>query len=201
MKNNTIIFASQNENKVKEVKEMLKDYNVVSLNDIGFNEEIDETGTTFYENALIKCNAIKSYLDKQDKSYIILADDSGLCVDSLNGEPGVYSARYAGTHGNNQANRDKILSNLIAKENRDAHFVCSMVLMDENGKVYSCEGKTFGRILEKECGDKTFCYDCIFFSNDLQKCFGECTSAEKDSVSHRGRAVEKIKEILKEICA
>ena len=197
MKNNVIIFASQNENKVKEVKEMLKEYDVRSLNDIGFNEDIEETGTTFYENALIKANAIKNYLNKIDENYFILADDSGLCVDSLNGEPGVYSARYAGIHGDDANIRAKLLEKLKDKTNRDAYFVCSMVLIDENGKIYNVEGKTFGRILKKETGNTKFCFDCLFFSNELNKCFGECLPSEKDSVSHRGKAVEQIKKLLK----
>lgn len=109
MENKTIVVASNNKHKIKEIKEILTQYNVIPMDEIGFNQEIEENGKTFAENALIKANTIHKYLKKNGKDYLVLADDSGLCVDSLNGEPGVYSARYAGEHGNDQANRNKLL--------------------------------------------------------------------------------------------
>ena len=125
------------------------------------------------------------------KDYIVLADDSGLCVDALNGEPGVYSARYAGGHGNNQANRDKLLSNLEGKD-RSAYFCCTIVVMYPDGTYKVFEGKTYGKITTEELGDKSFGYDCIFYSNDLNKTFGEASEEEKNSVSHRARALNQL---------
>ena len=197
MEKQTIIFASNNKHKILEVGEMLGDrYNVLSLNDIGFNQDIVEDGQTFEENAMIKCHAVQKFLADRAKDYFILADDSGLCVDALNGAPGVFSARYAGGHGNEQACRDKILDELKGKDDRSANFTCCMAMIDKNGNEYAVLGQTFGKILTKETGDISFCYDCLFYSTDLQKCFGLCTSEEKNFVSHRGRAVEKIKQIL-----
>ena len=123
---------------------------------------------------------------------MVLADDSGLCVDSLDGEPGIYSARYAGTHGNEQANRNKLIKNLEGKD-RSAYFNCTIVVMYPNGEYKVYEGKTYGKITEEEYGKKDFGYDCIFYSDDLNKTFGEATEQEKNSVSHRARALEKLK--------
>ena len=191
----TIVLASNNKHKIKEFKEMLPDYNVLSLNDIGYTEEIDETGTTFEENSLLKAKTIHDYLAKEHPDYIVIADDSGLCVDSLKGEPGIYSARYAGGHGNNEANRAKLQEKLKGKK-RDAYFNCTIVVYypDETHKVFV--GKTYGTITKDERGDKSFGYDCIFLSKDLNKTFGEATEEEKNSVSHRGRAIEQM---LKEL--
>ena len=94
----TIVLASNNKHKIKEFKYILKDYNILSLEDIGFNDEIEETGSTFEENALIKAKAVHDYLINNNKNYIVIADDSGLYINSLNGEPGIYSARYSGVH-------------------------------------------------------------------------------------------------------
>ena len=185
----TIVLASNNKHKIKEFKEILKDYNILSLNDIGYTEEIEETGETFEENSLIKAKTIHEFLKDKNPDYIVIADDSGLCVDSLNGEPGVYSARYAGEHGNNEANRAKLLDKLKGKD-RTAYFNCTIVVYypDETHKVFT--GKTYGTITEKEIGKTDFGYDCLFLSKDLNKTFGEATEEEKNKVSHRGRAIE-----------
>ncbi|MBR3163291.1 MAG: RdgB/HAM1 family non-canonical purine NTP pyrophosphatase [Clostridia bacterium] len=190
-----VVVASNNYHKIKEIKEILTEYTIVALKDIGFSDEIEETGTTFKENALIKANAIHTYLKKSGKEYLVLADDSGLCVDSLDGAPGVYSARYAGIHGNEQANRDKLLKELEGKD-RTAHFNCTIAIIYPNGDSRIFEGKTFGRITTEERGKKDFGYDCLFYSNDLKKTFGEATEKEKNSVSHRARALERIKKEL-----
>lgn len=190
-----IVLASNNEHKIKEFGEILVDYKVVSLNDIGYFEEIEENGETFEENALIKAETIHNYLKNKGLECIVIADDSGLCVDSLNGAPGVYSARYAGIHGDNQANRDKLQNELEGKD-RSAYFVCTIVVYYPNGNYKTFIGKTYGKIIEEERGKKDFGYDCIFYSNDLNKTFGEALEEEKNSVSHRGRAIA---EMLKEI--
>lgn len=196
MENKTIVVASNNKHKIKEIKELLTQYEVIPMGEVGFNQEIEENGKTFEENALIKAQTIHKYLKKSGKTYLVLADDSGLCVDSLNGEPGVYSARYSGIHGDEQANRDKLLKELDGKE-RAAYFCCTIAIIYPNGEQQIFEGKTFGRITTEEIGTNGFGYDCIFYSNDLKKTFGEATEQEKNSVSHRGRALEKIKKELK----
>ena len=187
----TIVIASNNNHKLKEFKKILTDYNIITLNDIGYFDDIEETGATFKENALIKAETIHNYLKSKGLDYIVVADDSGLCVDSLNGAPGVYSARYAGEHGDNKANRNKLQTELIGKK-RDAYFVCTIVIVYPSGEHKTFEGKTYGKITEEELGKKDFGYDCIFYSNDLNKTFGEASEDEKNSVSHRGRAIKEM---------
>lgn len=191
----TIVVASNNKHKIKEIKEILTGYNVLTLNDIGFHDEIIEDGKTFEENALIKARTIHNYLKSKNLNHIVLADDSGLCVDALNGAPGVYSARYAKEHSDDQANRDKLLKELEGKD-RTANFVCNIVLYYPNGEYKTFAGKTEGKITKEEIGNKSFGYDCIFYSNELNKTFGEAKDEEKNVVSHRGRA---LKEMLKKL--
>lgn len=191
----TIVVASNNKHKIKEIKEILTGYNVLTLNDIGFHDEIIEDGKTFEENALIKARTIHNYLKSKNLNHIVLADDSGLCVDALNGAPGVYSARYAKEHSDDQANRDKLLKELEGKD-RTANFVCNIVLYYPNGEYKTFVGKTEGKITKEEIGNKSFGYDCIFYSNELNKTFGEAKDEEKNVVSHRGRA---LKEMLKKL--
>lgn len=187
----TIVIASNNSNKIREFKEILTDYKIITLNDIKYDDEIEENGKTNEENALIKAQTIHNYLKNSGKDYTVLADDSGLCVDSLGGAPGVYSARYAGTHGDEQANRDKLLKELEGKE-RTAYFICAIAIVYPNGENKIAVGKTFGKITTEEIGSKEFGYDCIFYSNDLNKTFGEASKEEKNSVSHRSRAIEEL---------
>lgn len=191
----TIVIATNNQNKLKEFKKILDNYNIITLKDIEYFNEIEETGQTFEENALIKAETIHNYLKQKNLEYIVIAEDSGLCVDSLNGAPGVYSARYAGGHGNDQANRDKLQKELEGKE-RKAYFICTIALYYPSGEYKTFDGKTFGEISKKELGSKEFGYDCIFYSHDLNKTFGEASQEEKNKVSHRARAIEKLLEIL-----
>ncbi len=191
MRNKTIVLASNNQHKLKEFKEILTEYQILSLNEIEYTEEIEENGKTFEENALIKAKTIHDYLKVQGLNYLVIAEDSGLCVDSLNGEPGIYSARYAGIRGDDQANRDKLLEKLNGKK-RDAYFICTILVYYPNGGHKTFVGKTFGKITEQELGSKDFGYDCIFYSNDLNKTFGEATEKEKNGVSHRGRAIQEM---------
>lgn len=191
----TIVLASNNQHKLKEFKEILTDYTILTLNDIGYDGEIEETGETFEENALIKAREIHRYLKEKGLDYIVVAEDSGLCVNALNGEPGIHSARYAGIHGDDQRNREKLKKELEGK-NRDAYFICTIIVYYPNEEYKTFVGKTFGEITEQELGKKEFGYDCIFYSNDLKKTFGEATEEEKNSVSHRGRAIlEMTKEL------
>lgn len=185
-----IILASNNEHKVKEFSQIFADKQVLSLKDIGYKNEIEETGETFLENALIKAKTISKFLKEKGIVASVLADDSGLCVEVLNGEPGVYSARYAGGHDNKEANRKKLLKKLEGAKNRKAYFVCCLVKYFPNDTYIVAEGKTYGQITHEEKGDKSFGYDCLFLSDDLGKVFGLATSEEKNSVSHRKRAIE-----------
>lgn len=189
-----IVLASNNKHKVKEIKEMLSDIELLTLNDIGFNEEIDETGTTFLENALIKAETVSNFLKNNNLDYDVLSDDSGLSCIALDGKPGVYSARYASDH-DIKLNRTKLISDLKDKDKK-AYFNCTLVLYHIDGKYEYAEGKTYGTIIEEEKGDTSFGYDCIFLSDDLKKTFGEATEQEKNSVSHRFRALKQIKKYL-----
>ena len=188
-----IVVASNNKHKIEEIKNIFKDIEFLTLKDIGYFDEIVEEGETFFDNALIKAKTIHNYLREKNLNYDVLADDSGLCCKALNLMPGVYSARYSGEHGNDQANRDKLILNLQGK-NRQAYFICSLILYKTDGSVINAEGKTYGTIIDEEKGDTSFGYDCIFFSDDLGKTFGEATFEEKNSVSHRYRALMDLKE-------
>ena len=189
-----IILASNNQHKIKEFKEILQDVEIKSLDDIGFTEEIEEDGNTFEENALIKTHAIQKYLKEQGKEEIVVADDSGLCCNALDGVPGIHSARYAGDH-NYQANRDKLRKELKGKD-RSAYFNCCIAIEYPDGTYKTFEGRTEGEIIDEERGDTSFGFDSIFLSKDLNKTFGEATAEEKNGVSHRRRAIEKLKEVL-----
>jgi len=189
-----IVLASNNKHKVKEIKEILNNVEILTLKDIGYFDEIEETGSSFMENALIKARTISNYLKLNNLDYDVLADDSGLCVNSLNGEPGIYSARYSGEKCDSKANRDKLIKNLQGKE-RDAYFICTIILYHIDDTMEISEGKTYGKIIDEEIGNTSFGYDCIFFSNDLCKTFGEASENEKNSVSHRYRALMKTKKI------
>ena len=189
-----IVLASNNKHKIKEIKEILKNYKIISLDDINYTEDIIEDGNSFVENALIKAKTISEYLKSINKEIDVIADDTGLCCNALDGAPGIYSARYAGDH-DFKANRVKLIKELRGKD-KSAYFTCCIVLYHPDGTYKDFVGNTYGRIISKEKGDTGFGYDSIFYSNDLKKTFGEATEEEKNSVSHRGRA---LKELLKEI--
>ena len=189
-----IVLASNNEHKIKEIKKILDNVEIITLDDIGYFDEIEETGSTFLENALIKAKTISKYLKANNLNYDVLADDSGTTCDSLNGAPGIYSARYASDH-DFKANRDKLISDLKGKDNT-ACFNCTMVLYHIDGTYETAVGKTYGKIIDEERGDTSFGYDCIFLSDDLGKTFGEVKEEEKNKVSHRYRALEQIKKYI-----
>ena len=185
-----LVLASGNKGKIKEIGEMLPDFEVVGYKDLGFDFEIDETGKTFYENALIKAKAVT-----EASGLSSLADDSGLCVNALGGAPGIFSARYAGD-GCDEHNIDKLLYEMKNVKDRSAKFVCSLVLYSPDGEIISASGETFGKILTERAGKNGFGYDPVFFSEDLQKSLGEASFEEKNSVSHRARALYNLKERL-----
>ncbi|MCD8286635.1 MAG: RdgB/HAM1 family non-canonical purine NTP pyrophosphatase [Clostridia bacterium] len=180
-----VIVASSNEGKIREIKEIFTGVEIVSLKDLGFNEEIPETGETFKENALIKAGTIcKKY------GLPALADDSGLCVYALDLAPGIYSARFSGE--GSAANRKLLLKRMEGLTDRKAYFECSVCLCFPDGKTIYGQGRTYGRILYEEIGSNGFGYDPLFWSLDLRKSFGVATEEEKNSVSHRARALKDL---------
>lgn len=199
MKN--IVVASNNKHKIEEIKTILKDLDiqVLSLNDVGITIDVEETGTTFMENAYIKSKEIFDIL--KGKGYWVLSDDSGLSVDALDGAPGVYSARFAGEHGNDKKNNDKLLKLMenVEDEKRGARFICAMVLIMSEDKAIQVQGEVEGYILREEKGENGFGYDPLFFTVIFNKSFAELTNEEKNIISHRGNALAKLKEALKSI--
>ncbi len=199
-----IVLASNNQKKVKEIKSILDDkkYNVVSLKDEGVDIEVDEDGLTFEDNAEKKAKEIREFLlQRGDKDFIVLSDDSGLEVDFLDGEPGVFSARYAGEHGNDEANNKKLLENMkeAQDEDRKGRFVCAMALITTDNITKVFRGTVEGYIKEELSGNGGFGYDPLFYYPQLNKTFGEASAEEKNKISHRGNALNKLKEILKSL--
>lgn len=191
-----LIVASNNQNKIREIKKILQNKveEVISLKDAGIFVDVEETGKSFQENALLKATAIRNLL--KDKSFAVLADDSGLEVEALNGAPGIFSARFAGENKNDSDNRKKLLTLLKNQKNRKARFVCALVLINENDDKISVTATSDGEITEKETGDNGFGYDSLFYSYDLKKTFAEASDDEKNSVSHRARALLQLQKKL-----
>ncbi len=187
-----LILATNNVHKVAEIKAILgARYDMVTLKEAGIHIDIEETGSTFAENAVIKASAITRIA-----GGAALADDSGLVVEALNGEPGVYSARYAGEGHNDSDNIDKLLNNLRGIKNRKAKFVSAIALCRPDGKTIVAQGEAEGIILNERRGEGGFGYDPVFFSTELNKTFAEATFEEKNAVSHRKRALESLAELL-----
>ena len=176
MKLTEIVVASGNKDKIREIKQIFGDIKITSMKELGFDGDIPETGKTFKENAKIKAEtiALKFRLPA-------LADDSGLCVEALYGAPGIFSARFSGE--GDEANRKLLLKRLEGIVGRKAYFESAVCLCMPDGKTYFGEGRTHGRILQEEIGENGFGYDCLFFSEDLQKSFGEASDEEKNGVS------------------
>ncbi len=189
------IIATHNPGKVKEFKEILepKGYDVKSLAEISFTEEIEETGHTFEENAILKAEAVAKAVNK-----MVIADDSGLSVDNLGGRPGVYSARYAGEQKDDQENIDKVLSELkgIEKEQRTARFRCALAVSIPGEETKTVEGHVEGYIAEEPRGEYGFGYDPIFIVKDKDQTMAELTSDEKNKISHRADALKKLSKLL-----
>lgn len=189
-----LIFASQNKNKVLEVKSLMPpSIELLSLSDINFNEDIEETESTIEGNALLKARTI--YTKTQMNCF---ADDSGLLIDALNGSPGVYSARYAGEPKNDEANLQKVLHQLSGIENRKAHFKTVMALIID-GKEFLCEGIINGIIISTKKGTNGFGYDPIFVPDGYAKTFAELDFKEKSTISHRALALQKMISVLNNI--
>ncbi len=191
-----LVLASRNQHKIAELEALLGAYienlEILSLDDVGFSGDIEENGATFAENAEIKARAAAS------TGYIGLGDDSGLTVRALGGAPGIYSARYAGSHGDDAANNALLLKNLADKDDRYAEFVCSLCCIFPDGSKLAVEGKCPGRITTAPDGEGGFGYDPYFFYEELGKTFAALTAEEKNRVSHRGRAIQLLAKALKE---
>lgn len=195
-----VIAATNNQHKLEEIRDILKDigYEVLSLKDVGIKVDIEENGTTFRENALIKAREIWRLTGKAS-----IADDSGLEVFALNGEPGVYSARYAGVEGDekDKANNKKLLQNMkdIPDNKRQARFVSTIALIFPDGKEIVTEGYVYGTIGYKEKGENGFGYDPLFIIDGLDKTMAQLTSEEKNKISHRANALEELKKMLTQL--
>ena len=187
-----VILASNNQGKIKEFKEILSKFNIeiISLKDIGFNDEIIESGTTFQENALIKA---KTIFDKY--KLPVIADDSGLCVRALNYAPGIYSARYNGMENGSEKN-NYLISQMKDYSDRYAYFACSIILYLETNLYYHFEGKVEGMINDMEKGDNGFGFDPIFIPKGYDKTFAEMDNETKNKISHRGLAVKAMVKYL-----
>ena len=191
-----IVFATNNKHKLEEIKDILgKDFEIVSLAEIGCHEDIPETGLTLEENARQKSTYIVEHYN-----HDCFADDTGLEVDALNGEPGVHSARYAeGTDHDSEANMRKLLSKMSNVKDRTARFrtVISLII---NGVEHQFEGRVEGRIATEKHGTEGFGYDPIFIPEDYDKSFAELGEEVKNQISHRARAVKKLAEYLSSSC-
>lgn len=191
-----LILASNNKNKLKELKEKLSkfDIEVISQKEAGFDIEVDETGTTFEENAILKAEAIYNEIRKP-----VLADDSGLEIDALGGQPGIYSHRFAGENATDEDRINKVLTLMkdVEEEKRTARFKCVGCYIDENGEKHIFEGCAEGKISNEPYGQNGFGYDPIFIC-ELGKSFAEISREEKNKISHRGRMTDKFVKYLEE---
>ena len=192
------VLATHNPGKLKEMGAILAQFGVevVSPRDLGLTVDVEETGTTFAENAMLKAKAICAAA-----KLPAIADDSGLCVDALNGGPGVYSARYGGEGLDDKGRYMLLLNSMRGQPTRAAHFACAIACVFPNGDELTAEGRCDGTIAFAPIGEGGFGYDPVFFVPELKKTFGQLTAEEKSAISHRGRAlavfVEKLETYLK----
>lgn len=186
-----LIFSTHNPNKVREIQSKLSEgFTVKSLSDIGWDKEIPETEETLEGNAILKVRALYD-----ERNVSCFADDTGLEIDALEGRPGVRSARYASEDCDSEANMDKVLEELRETEERSARFrTCIALILD--GELHTFEGEVKGRITEKRLGGKGFGYDPIFIPEGYETSFAQMTMEEKNSISHRAKAVEKLIQFL-----
>ena len=190
-----LLVATGNEHKLRELQEMFKDfYTLAPMTAAGFFGPIEEDADTFAGNAAIKAEAVSAAT-----GYPAIGDDSGLEVDALDGEPGVMSARYAGEHGNDEANNDLLLSRMEGKENRACAFRCALALKIPGKEVLIAEGSCPGTLLTKRQGTGGFGYDPLFLYEPMGKTYAEMNQEEKNQVSHRFRAAQKMREIMEQL--
>ena len=196
-----LILASRNKKKIREVEAILAthfpDVRILSLDDVGYVGDIEENGTTYEENSLTKA---RTAVEAGNHRYAAIADDSGLSVDALDGAPGVYSARYAGGHGDDAANNALLLKNLshLPEAERTARFVCCIALVYPDGREMTVRGETEGIIINEARGNGGFGYDPYFYYPPFGKTFSELSAEEKNAISHRGKAIAKLAEVLKD---
>lgn len=192
-----LVLASRNKKKIEELRKLLsseldKEVSVLSLDDIGYYNDIEEHGTTFEENAITKASVPAKL------GFIGIADDSGLCVDALKGAPGVYSARYSG--GDDEDNNDLLLKELDGKDNRNAKYVCTMAcVFPDHSKDFVVRGECYGKILTERYGDGGFGYDPLFYYEPFGKTFAEVELSKKNEVSHRAIAIKQFVKKLKQV--
>ncbi len=181
------VLATHNPGKLKEMGAILAQFGVevVSPKDLGITVDVEETGTTFAENAMLKAKAICAA-----SKLPAIADDSGLCVDALNGGPGVYSARYGGEGLDDRGRYLLLLNNMRGQPTRAAHFACAIACAFPNGDTLTAEGRCDGTIAFAPMGEGGFGYDPVFFVPELKKTFGQLTAEEKSTISHRGKALK-----------
>lgn len=191
----TIILASNNKNKLREISEKVKTFNIkiISQSEAGYDIEVEETGKTFQENAILKAETIYKMANTP-----VIAEDSGLEIDALNGEPGIYSGRYAGPNATNKDRIEKILNLLknVEYNKRTARFKCALCYIDKKGEKHIFEESCEGKITNEPCGTAGFAYDPIFLYGT--KTFAQMTEEEKNKISHRGKTINKFIEYLKE---
>ncbi len=180
-----VIAATKNKNKLREFGEILKGFEIISQEEAGIDIDVEETGTTFEENSLLKAKAIYEI-----SGIPAIADDSGLCVDALGGEPGVYSARYGGEGYDDAGRVQLLLKNMkdIPDEKRTARFVCAITMVSDDG-IITARGECEGRINHAPVGENGFGYDPVFYMEEYGKTTAEMTPDEKNAVSHRGKAL------------
>ncbi len=190
-----LIIASNNAHKLEEIRAILGDSfdEILSLREAGIDHETVEDGQTFLENAEKKAREIMEI-----SGCCALADDSGLCVDALDGAPGIYSARFSGVHGDDKANNRVLLEKLEGVEDRSAHFTCAMVLVRPDGSAVRAEGYFYGQIAYEEAGENGFGYDPLFYLPERGCTSAQLSPAEKNAVSHRANALHRLLESLRE---
>lgn len=188
-----LIIASNNKHKIYEIKTILagKFEEILSLREAGIDHETVEDGSTFLENAAKKAREIA-----QISGCAALADDSGICVDALDGAPGIYSARFAGEHGNDKANNALLFKKLEGREDRGAHYTCAIALVYPDGREVCAEGYMHGRIGYTEIGDRGFGYDPMFIPDGEERTVAQMTDEEKNAISHRNNALKLLLEKL-----
>ncbi|ASQ50910.1 nucleoside-triphosphate diphosphatase [Staphylococcus pseudintermedius] len=183
-----IVIASSNQGKINDFKVIFSEDNVIGINEMIEDFDVEETGTTFEENARLKSEAAAKLLNAT-----VIADDSGLEVAALNGEPGVYSARYAGVQKSDEANIEKVLKGLENEENRAARFVCVISMTTVTGETTTFKGTVEGEITLSQIGENGFGYDPIFLIPERQKTMAQLTAEEKSEISHRRKAIDQLK--------
>ena len=188
-----LIIASNNAHKIREIKQILqgKFDPILSLREAGIDHETIEDGMTFIENARKKATEIATI-----SACPALADDSGICVDALDGAPGVFSARFSGVHGNDEDNNDLLLQKLDGVSDRGAHYTCAMVVAYPDGHTVECEGYLYGSIGHERIGTGGFGYDPLFFPEGSTRTLAEYTEEEKNAISHRGNALATLLTLL-----